>query len=113
MSLAAKAIRRLVYVARPDIQVLPVPDGVQVDWKDTETLINSTGAKPVWQANTESEHFDYTAGDGSMHQVWYETPQGIQDKTHLAVSLDLAGESVWVLGFEDMKFWDAVAAGLD
>ena len=87
--------------------------GVQVDWKDTGALIAATGATPVWQAGSESEHFDYTAGDGSEHQVWYETPQGIQDKAHLAVSLDLAGVSVWALGFEDMSFWDAVAAGLD
>ncbi|HSN17972.1 MAG TPA: glycosyl hydrolase family 18 protein [Gammaproteobacteria bacterium] len=86
--------------------------GVQVDWKDTDALIASTGAVPSWQATTESEHFDYTASDGSMHQVWYETPQGIRDKSHLAVELNLAGVSVWALGFENMQFWDAVAAGL-
>ncbi|HEY1992354.1 MAG TPA: glycosyl hydrolase family 18 protein [Gammaproteobacteria bacterium] len=86
--------------------------GARVDWKDTAALIGSAAAVPVWQASTESEHFDYTAGDGSFHQVWYETPQGIQDKAHLAVSLNLAGVSVWALGFENMQFWDAVAAGL-
>ena len=87
--------------------------GVRVDWKDFAALVDSIGATPMWNASTESEHFSYTAGDGSMHQVWYETPQGIQDKTHLAVSLNLAGVSVWALGFEDMQFWDALAAGLD
>jgi spore germination protein YaaH len=87
--------------------------GVTVEWKDTAALIASTGAAPQWQPGTESEHFDYTAGDGSLHQVWYETPQGIQDKTHLVVSLDLAGVSMWALGFEDDKFWAAVSAGLD
>ena len=87
--------------------------GVMVDWKDTAVLLASTGAVPSWQPNTESEHFDYTGSDGSIHQVWYETPQGIQDKAHLAVSLNLAGVSVWALGFENMQFWDAVAAGLD
>ena len=87
--------------------------GVRVDWKDFAALVASTGAVPMWQASTESAHFSYTASDGSMHQVWYETPQGIQDKSHLAVSLNLAGVSVWALGFEDVQFWDALAAGLD
>lgn len=87
--------------------------GVTVDWRDMDALVASTGADPVWQASTESAHFDYIASDGSVHQVWYETPQGIQDKAHFAVSLKLAGVSVWALGFENMQFWDAVAAGLD
>ena len=86
--------------------------GVMVDWKDTAALIAATGATPAWQASSESEHFDYTASDGSSHQVWYETTQGIQDKAHLAVSFNLLGVSVWALGFEDKHFWDAVIAGL-
>jgi spore germination protein YaaH len=87
--------------------------GVTVEWRDTDTLVISAGAHPAWDAITESEHFDYTASDGSMHQVWYETAQGIQDKTHLAVSLKLAGVSMWALGFEDGAFWKAVSAGLN
>jgi spore germination protein YaaH len=87
--------------------------GAVVNWTDSAALVASTGAHPVWDPVTESEHFDYTAGDGSMHQVWYETAQGIQDKTHLAVSLKLAGVSMWALGFENGAFWRAVSAGLN
>ncbi|MFI4967852.1 MAG: glycosyl hydrolase family 18 protein [Gammaproteobacteria bacterium] len=87
--------------------------GVVVEWKDSAALVSSTGAHPVWDPVTESEHFDYTAGDGSMHQVWYETAQGIQDKVHLAVSLKLVGVSMWALGFENGAFWRAVSAGLN
>jgi len=86
--------------------------GVQVDWKDSAALVAATGAVPQRDAASESEHFQYTAGDGSMHEVWYEDAQGIQDKTHLAVTLDLGGVSMWALGFEDDDFWDAVEAGL-
>jgi spore germination protein YaaH len=86
--------------------------GVTVEWKDTQALVDQTGATPEYDAVTESEHFDYTATDGSHHQVWYETPQSIQDKAHLAVTLDLAGVSMWALGFEDASFWSAVDAGL-
>ncbi|HEY3859488.1 MAG TPA: glycosyl hydrolase family 18 protein [Gammaproteobacteria bacterium] len=87
--------------------------GVQVEWKDFASLAASIGVHPVWDPVSESEHFDYTASDGSMHQVWYETTRGIQDKAHLAVSLDLAGVSMWALGFENDAFWRAVSAGLN
>jgi spore germination protein len=87
--------------------------GVTVDWKDSAALVASTGAHPVWDPVSESEHFDYTASDGSLHQVWYETAQGIQDKAHLAVTLDLAGIAMWALGFENDAFWSAVSAGLN
>ena len=87
--------------------------GVRVDWTGSAALVKSTGAHPIWDPVTESEHFDYTADDGSMHQVWYETVQGIQDKAHLTVSLKLAGVSMWALGFENGAFWRAVNAGLN
>jgi spore germination protein len=87
--------------------------GVVLEWRDSAALATSAGARPAWDPVSESEHFDYTASDGSMHQVWYETTQGIQDKTHLAVSLKLAGVSMWALGFENGVFWRAVNAGLN
>lgn len=86
--------------------------GVTVEWRDTQALVKATGAKPVYDPASESEYFNYLASDGSHHQVWYETTQGIQDKAHLAVDLDLAGVSMWALGFEDASFWSAVDAGL-
>lgn len=86
--------------------------GTTLEWRDTQALVNSTGAMPTFDTVSESEHFDYTAGDGSHHQVWYETPQSIQDKAHLTVTLNLAGASMWALGFEDDAFWKAVADGL-
>ena len=87
--------------------------GVTVEWRDFASLVQSTGANPVWDPVTESEHFDYTASDGSKHQVWYETTQGIQDKAHLAVKLNIAGVSMWALGFENGAFWSAVNTGLN
>jgi spore germination protein YaaH len=86
--------------------------GATVEWKDTQALVKSTGAKPVYDPASESEYFNYVASDGSHHQVWYEVKQGIQDKAHLAVTLNLAGVSMWALGFEDASFWNAVDAGL-
>jgi len=44
--------------------------------------------------------------------VWYEDTESIPLKSKLAVSYDLAGVSVFALGFENLRFWEAVSAGL-
>jgi spore germination protein YaaH len=87
--------------------------GNSIAWKDIPALIASTDAKPQWDAATNSAWFNYTAGDGSPHQVWYENTQGIQLKTRFARSMGLAGVSMWALGDEDSSFWAAVSAGLN
>lgn len=86
--------------------------GTQVAWKDMPALLASTGATPQWDATTNSAHIDYTAPDGSVHEVWYETAQGIQVKAQFAKTLNLAGVSMWALGAEDVNFWRAVSAGI-
>ena len=43
--------------------------------------------------------------------VWYEDATSIPLKSALAVSYNLAGVSVFALGFEDLNFWQAVHAG--
>ena len=85
---------------------------VSVSFKDIPALVTATHATPQWDAATQSAHINYVAADGSAHEVWYETSQGIQAKAHLANTLNLAGVSVWVLGSEDTSFWAGVAAGL-
>ena len=87
--------------------------GVSVSWKDIPGLLATTGAKPQWDAVTNSAFFNYTAPDGSPHQVWYETPQGIMLKAHFAVTMNLAGVSMWALGYEDPNFWNAATTTLN
>lgn len=86
--------------------------GSAVNWNAMPALLSATHAVPQWDSTTDSAYIDYTAGDGSLHEVWYETPQGIQAKSHLAISLNLKGVSMWALGLEDAGFWTAVVAGL-
>jgi spore germination protein YaaH len=87
-------------------------NGVQVQWKRIPALLAKTGATPQWDATSSSPYFSYTAPNGTNHVVWYEDARSIQLKSALAVSDNLAGVSVFALGFEDQPFWDAVAAGL-
>lgn len=86
--------------------------GTSVAYKHMPALLASTGATPQWDAATHSAHINYTASDSSAHQVWYETPQGLQTKAQFAKTLGLAGVSMWALGDEDATFWNAVTAGI-
>jgi spore germination protein YaaH len=82
--------------------------GVQVPWKTIPALIAKTGATPQWDAATSSPFFNYQAKDGSNHVVWYEDATSIPLKSGLVLSNNLAGVSVFALGFEDQSFWLAV-----
>ena len=87
--------------------------GAEIALNGVPALLASTGATVQWDATTNSAHFSYTSTDGSSHEVWYDTPQGLQIKAHFAKTMQLAGVSMWVLGSEDVSFWTAVKAGLN
>ena len=84
--------------------------GVQIAWKDIPALISRTGVIPQWDATSSSPYFNYTQ-NGSNHVVWYEDSTSIPLKSAFAVSYNLAGVSVFALGFDDVSYWKAVHAG--
>jgi len=86
--------------------------GVQVHWKRIPALIAKMGALPQWDATSSSPYFTYTAPNGTSHVVWYEDAQSISLKSALPVTYNLAGVSVFALGFEDQTFWLAINTGL-
>jgi spore germination protein YaaH len=85
--------------------------GVQIFWKDIPALIAKAGATPQWDSTSSSPFFTYHAPDGASHIVWYEDARSIPLKSALAVSHNLAGVSVFALGYDDVNFWRAVHAG--
>ncbi len=86
--------------------------GVQVFWNQIPALISSTGATPLRDASSGAPYFDYTASDGSNHEVWYEDATSISTKAQYAVTYKLLGISEFALGYEDQNFWNAVEIGL-
>lgn len=86
--------------------------GVQIHWKRIPALIAKVGAVPQWDVTSSSPYFSYTSTSGASHVVWYEDAESIPLKSTLAVTYDLAGVSVFALGFENQTFWEAVSAGL-
>ena len=85
--------------------------GLQIYWKNIPTLIAKMNAVPQWDAVSSSPYFSYTAPNGTSHIVWYENAQSVPLKSALTVNYNLAGVSVFALGFEDQTFWDAITAG--
>ncbi len=85
-------------------------------WKEVPQILTLTGAAPLWHAKTKSAYIVYTNSigttDGAAHVAWYETPDGISAKTALVSKYKLAGLSMWVLGDEDLSFWQAAIAGM-
>jgi spore germination protein len=86
--------------------------GYQIYWHQIPALIAKVEAVPRWDVVSSSPYFVYTAANGTSHVVWYEDTESIPLKSKLAVSYDLAGVSVFALGFENLRFWEAVSAGL-
>jgi len=64
-------------------------------------------------AASSSPYFTYTATNGSNHVVWYEDTRSVPLKSALTVTYNLAGVSVFALGFEDATFWPAVISGFN
>ena len=85
-------------------------------WKEVPDILTKTGATPLWDGQTKSVTLAYTNSigtkDGAHHVAWYEAPAGISAKTALVTKYNLAGLSMWVLGDEDLSFWQAAIAGL-
>ncbi|MGC5324988.1 glycosyl hydrolase family 18 protein [Brevibacillus sp. SYSU BS000544] len=84
-----------------------------VEWKDMLKLIAATGATPVRDTVSGSMYFTYTDSNGYEHVVWYEDETSITQKTHYTLTYELAGVSVYAMGMEDQRFWEALSAGLE
>jgi spore germination protein len=87
--------------------------GFQVYWERIPAMIAKFGAVPQWDETTSSPYFTYTAANGTSHVVWYEDTRSIPLKSALTVNYNLAGVSVFALGFEDQNFWEAISSGLN
>lgn len=86
--------------------------GNTVYWRQIPSLISRVGATPQWDANSSSPFFTYTSAKGVSHIVWYENSESLPLKSKLAVTYNLAGVSIYALGFDNLSYWEAVSTGL-
>jgi spore germination protein YaaH len=54
----------------------------------------------------------YTAPDGVRHVIWFVPDRGAVARIRLAQQFHLAGVAFWRIGYEDAKWWSAVAAAI-
>ncbi|HIE12877.1 MAG TPA: glycoside hydrolase [Desulfotomaculum sp.] len=79
-----------------------------VRWKQVNRLISRYGwGRVVWDNCACSPSLQYWEG-GAEHQVWFENRYSLRIKLNVVKEYDLAGITVWRLGFEDAVFWKTI-----
>jgi spore germination protein len=83
------------------------------EYADLLTLIQRTGAAPIYDPVQDSWHINYTGADGQTHDAWYPQADTIGHRLQLAKDHRLGGVGFWRLGHEDQSVWNLplLAAG--
>ncbi|MFC4809474.1 glycosyl hydrolase family 18 protein [Paenibacillus sp. GCM10023250] len=76
--------------------------------KSVGALIQSTGAKGVFDAASGQTKYRYAGSDGYTHVFWSETAETVKARVAIAKKYDLAGVAAWRLGFEQAELWPAL-----
>jgi spore germination protein YaaH len=84
----------------------PSNPATPLSWSALQSEIASTGAQPQLDPASDEWYFNYTDSQGVAHQVWFTTPQTLEDHFVLAAEDGLAGIALWRSGQEDPAVWD-------
>ncbi|SEO79694.1 glycosyl hydrolase family 18 protein [Propionispora vibrioides] len=76
-----------------------------IEYAPAMALAEKYNADIVWDDKAKAPHFDYTAADGTSHQVWFENSKSLSYKLDLVNKYDIAGAALWKLGEEDPGYW--------
>lgn len=82
-----------------------------IKWKDINGLVQRTGAKISWDAQSSSPYFYYWNGT-EQHEVWFENKYSLGIKLGLVKSYNLGGVGMWRMGFEDDDYWNTLRTKL-
>jgi spore germination protein YaaH len=77
-------------------------------WTDIPDILSKSGMQIQRDTAAQSPYLTYTER-GHEHEVWYEDAVSIQAKSRLVSHYGLGGLSVWALGQEDGRVWEAVS----
>ncbi|XP_046580366.1 di-N-acetylchitobiase-like [Haliotis rubra] len=70
--------------------------GTQRDFSAVYPLLQSSGAKRIWDNVTQTPHFTYKdPSTGIMYQYQYDDPESISIKCQMAETLGLRGVGIW------------------
>lgn len=78
-----------------------------VTMKAQQTVIDNSGAVPVWSDETSQYYLEYVK-DGVTYKMWMEEEKSLEKKLKAVKKNKLAGTSVWKLGMESSSIWDMI-----
>jgi spore germination protein YaaH len=78
--------------------------------KEIMDQISAKGYQIKWSDKYQEPTYAYAGEDGTTRVVWFENDATLQTKIDLVKKYNLAGISIWRLGFEDQKFWSRITA---
>jgi spore germination protein YaaH len=83
--------------------------GNDISYTTAAGLMSRFGVTPVWDEREKSP-YAFWSNNGVYEWLWMEDSRAFMAKLELVKQYGLRGYSVWVLGLEDPKTWDALAA---
>ncbi|MDA3626982.1 glycosyl hydrolase family 18 protein [Saccharopolyspora sp. WRP15-2] len=87
-------------------------EGTGVTWLKAFQLATEHGAKPQYDAETQSPWFRYTDGQGRQHEVWFENAASSKAKFEAARGSGIGGVYLWMFGYEDTDTWRELARSM-
>ncbi|HWP98660.1 MAG TPA: glycosyl hydrolase family 18 protein [Syntrophomonadaceae bacterium] len=66
------------------------------------------GYQVKWNEQYKEPYYSYKDASGISREVWFENEATLKTKIDLVNKYQISGISIWRLGYEDPKFWDAI-----
>ncbi|EHQ28662.1 glycosyl hydrolase family 18 protein [Mucilaginibacter paludis] len=82
-------------------------NGQQIGYTAVQYLLGKYDAKPVWNQKAGCNYAVWD-NDGVYEYIYIEDAQSLKPKLDILENYKLRGISVWVLGKEDVAFWDVL-----
>jgi spore germination protein YaaH len=86
--------------------------GNDISYPTAVGLLSRFGAQPIWD-DREKSPYAFWSNNGVYEWLWMEDARAFMAKLALVRQYSLRGYSVWVLGLEDPKTWEALAAAAE
>src|SRR5687768_13988068 len=81
--------------------------GSDISYTRGMEILGRAGVTPVWDSVQKSPYAMWES-HGVFQHMWLEDARAFMEKLELVKSYGLRGYSVWLLGHEDPKVWDAL-----
>jgi len=80
--------------------------------RKAKSFVDTTSATPYATWGTVKQQSGAFSNKTAQPALWFDNPTSITTKTQLIGQYSLGGAGVWAMGYEDVNFWNALAAGL-